>query len=147
MGKQRKRKIIKMHTWQSILHVLRTEFSCTNEEIELIGNALNKRAPKEITDFIQDAIAGRVPPQKRGSLILDMEDGNAPINITPTNHPINLLHGYLSDKYGPGFGLIYWSALTNSTYADFYEMLTFFQKAPFFEEDRAALKGRSEVQG
>lgn len=153
MGRQSKRKIIKIHTWQSILHSLRTDFACTNEEIELISNALNRLAPQEITDFIRDARAGKIQPPERGSLILDMEDGNAPQELTVTNHPINLLHGYLSDKYGVGFGQIYWTALTIAstqaieTYTEFYDMLTWLAKAPFFEEDRVALKGRSEAQG
>jgi hypothetical protein len=144
--RKRTSKIIGAPTNQFIYQSLRTNFHCTEEEIDLIGHALAGRCPIEIAEFIEGIHAGKVPlPIRRPKIHLDMEDGTFQ-TIQFTNHPANLLMDYLDKRYDRIFSFLYWSALTppNSP-KDFYELMRLAKKAPFFAE-AIAQRGQKEVQ-
>jgi hypothetical protein len=58
-----------------------------------------------------------------------MEDGTTQ-QFSLTNHPIILLHDYLTERFNDPFATIYWFALTSSSPQDFYDALKMLKKNP-----------------
>jgi hypothetical protein len=113
----------------TILQTLRANFSCTEEEVELIQEALKRRAPYDIVQHMQAISEGKVPLPIRQPLELDMGDGTIQ-EIRLKNDTHTLLLDYLEEKFDKRFSLLYWHALTSSTPQDFYEGLRIFKDVP-----------------
>lgn len=126
----------------TISQMLRANFSCTEEEVELINQALQGQAPFPIVEHMNDIAAGKVTLSARPTIHLDMEDGTYQ-DLTFTDHPITLLYDYLVDKYGMAFGTLYWNAFTAGSPEQLFSMLKFLKKAPYFQKDRQYLRERS----
>ena len=142
--KKRAKKVTPAPTIQFICQLLRTEFHCSEEEIELINQALAGRCPIEIADYINDIGNGKVPLRIRPTICLDMGDGTTQ-NIRLTNHPITLLYDYLDERYDKVFSTLYWSALTSPhDIKGFYEFLRMLKKVPRLQKDLVET-GRIEV--
>ena len=144
--KKRTKTVTPTPTRQFINQSLRTGFRCTEEEIELIDQALIGRCPMEIADHINNIAAGKVPLRMRPTLRLDIEDGTFQ-DIRLTNHPINLLYDYLDEKYDKVFSTLYWSALTSPhNPKDFYDFLRMIKKTPRLQKDLAETGRRMETE-
>jgi hypothetical protein len=143
--KKRTKKVAVLPTIQLIHSSLRADFHCTEEEIELIDQALAGRCPIEIANYINDIGNGKVPLRIRPTICLDMEDGTFQ-NIRLTNHPITLLYDYLDERYDKVFSTLYWSALTppydTKGFLGFLRML---KKVPHLQKDLVET-GRIEVE-
>jgi hypothetical protein len=127
---KRKQNITTPQMMDHIRETLRTQFDCTDNEIELVTEGLQHRVPQLVADHMIAAREGKVSlPEDRGSLLLVMENGETQ-KITLTNHPIVLLSHFLYETYGRKFGPIYWSALTASNTKDFIEVLDLLAKNP-----------------
>lgn len=143
--KKRAKRVASIPTTQFICQLLRTDFKCTEEEIELIQQALAGYCPIEIADYINDIGNGKVPLRIRPTICLDMGDGTTQ-NIRLTNHPIALLHDYLDERYDKVFSTLYWSALTSPhDIKGFYEFLQMIKKMPLLQKDLADT-GRIEAK-
>lgn len=142
VSKRNREKRRHIGTLPLILQSLRVDFSCTEEDIELITQALNGQAPISVVEHMDAIAAGKVTLSIRPTLHIDMEDGTYQ-DLTFTNHPITLLYDYLVEKYDMAFGTLYWNAFTTGTPEKFYSMLQFLKKAPYFEEDRQSLRKRN----
>jgi len=105
-----------------IVHSLRTDFQCTDEQIELITYALRNMVPESVQAHADKALAGnyKMPEIK---FALDMEDGAEPEEFAFTKHPVICLHHFLVETYGRDFGHIYWSAITSSSPREFFQYL------------------------
>jgi hypothetical protein len=133
--KKHAKKVTSASVMQFIHQSLRTDFHCTEEEIQLIDRALVGEAPIEIVDHMLAINAGKVPLRIRPTIHLDMEDGTTQ-DIRLTNHPMTLLLDYLEERYDKVFSFLYWSALTPpNTPKDFQEVLRLAKKMPLIAKD------------
>jgi hypothetical protein len=133
---KRLKKITPANTLQSIQQMLRVDFSCTEEQVDLVEQALQQRVPTDVAGFMKDIADGKAPlPIRRGGLNLEMEDGTVQ-QIKITNHPINLLYDYLVEKYGEDFGMLYWNVFLSPNPVDYLEMLEHIKKTNLLNNDK-----------
>jgi hypothetical protein len=128
-NRQKRRHIGNIGIIPTILQTLRADFSCNEEEIELIQEALKKRVPYEIAQYMQDIHEGKVPFLVRQPLHLDMGDGTTQ-EIQMRNDPHILILDYLEEKFNKRFALLYWHAITSTTPQDFYDGFKIFKSMP-----------------
>jgi hypothetical protein len=132
---KRAKKVTPVNITQSIQQMLRADFACTEEQVELIEQAFQQRVPVDVSAFMQDLADGKAPlPLHRPGLNLEMEDGTVQ-QIQMTNHPINLLYDYLVKNYGRDFGMLYWNVFLSPDPAEYLEMLKHIKKTGLLNDD------------
>lgn len=108
--------------------MLRTEFACTEEEVNIIAHLLVGMMPTEDVEYVNQVEQGLILPPKSHPLIIEMEDGTTQV-ISLTNHPLMTIHPYLVQKYRYQFGVLYWLALTSVHQSSaYYQTLCFYRK-------------------
>lgn len=137
---KRVKKIIQPQQLQLIQQRLRSEFGCTEEQIELVEQALQRMIPQELAAYIAKCASGEITfPEDMPGIRLDMGKGNIQ-DIRLTNRPISLLYMHLADTYGQTFGEIYWAAIVAPNVQQFLEMLSMSKKIRNYENE--PLQGR-----
>jgi hypothetical protein len=130
--------------------LLRTECRCTEEEIHILYELLQGRAPIADVEHMMAIHEGRVPPRMRGTLHVDMGDGEI-MSIRPTNHPQIQLLDYLTETYGKRFGTLYWIAFGERSPRKLFHTFSQMCKAPMFAdilaEDEGPVDGGYEKDG
>src|SRR5439155_22990501 len=112
MSKRTKKKIRKLDFSQLIKQRLRADLGISEQQVEVIENLLRGYMPVEDSEFASQAFSPKLLDEKDTftpppGLTIDMEDGTQQ-TITLTNHPLNHMYGYLTERYGEKFGTIYW---------------------------------------
>jgi len=147
---KRTKKIIQPQQLQIIQQRLRSEFGCTDKQVELVEQALQRMIPQELADYIAKCASGEITfPEDMPGIRLDTGKGDIQ-DIRLTNRPISLLYMHLADTYGQTFGEIYWAAIVAPNVQQFLEMLIMTKKIRDYENEplqqRATIEDRSEAE-
>lgn len=113
----------------SIINILKEDFSLSTREIEIILQIFNNKAPDNINQFIENI----------NNLPEDLHLNNMPTlkiddeTITFTSHKANLLHAFINKEYGRKFGSLYMSAFLLISPTSYLNYLQHLNKIPFGE--------------
>lgn len=148
----KRKKTHKIDFPSAIRTTLRADFFCSDKDIELIEVALQGKAPQHVVDRMNAINEGKVTLQPRPNFVIDLGESNRNkdedvLQLSLTDHPVNLIAFYLFEQYGRDFGLLYWNALTLSpTHQSFYKTLQWLKRCPMGDEIRSRLKERAETR-
>jgi hypothetical protein len=132
-----KRKCARLGLVSTIASRLKTEFQCTDDQIEMITHAFEKMYPADIMTHFQQVMDGAYK-MREINFSIDLEDGTGPQEMTFGYNPITCLSDYLYKTYDRDFALLYSSAILTASPQKYLEMFPFF---------RNVINVREEVQG
>lgn len=129
--KRQNKKVTSLTILQTISQSLRADFSCTEEEVELIQAALQNEAPQEIVDHMQVISEGKIPFPDLPPIRFDTGVDEKNIHeIHVPREPAFLLLDFLEERYERRFAFLYWNALISSRPQKFYDELRAFKEMP-----------------